>query len=364
MKIQHVGSTAYFRNGLAALFVMASVNTIANAQSSVTLYGIINPGITYVNNIGGHSAYQMVSGVTQPSRFGLLGNEDLGGGLKATFLLENGFNANNGTAGQGGRLFGRQAYLGMNSNRWGALTAGYQYDFMRDAFVFYENGSITLNGYAGKMGDADRVIGERLANSVKYVSPSLAGFTFGAMYSFGGVPGSFQENSGESFYASYTNGGTTVNAAFTQVRNATQTFGIGVNIFGAPANAQTFDRINVVGLGVDSKFGTYEAHVLGSLTSYRKGNEVAVLRMLDTGISKFVTPSIYIAGGYNYYLINGAHFNQISFGADYLFSKRTDAAIVYGYLLGSSGTNPEFYSVAPSSTRMQQLVNISIRHKF
>src|SRR5215472_696059 len=84
----------------------------AHAQSSVTLYGLIDAGITYTNNQGGHSAVQATSGTVNGSRWGLRGAEDLGGGLKAIFTLENGFSIMNGTAKQSSRMFGRQAFVG------------------------------------------------------------------------------------------------------------------------------------------------------------------------------------------------------------------------------------------------------------
>ncbi len=81
----------------------------AHAQSSITLYGLIDEGLNFTSNAGGHNAYQLKSGDTYGSRWGLKGSEDLGGGYHAIFLLENGFDNNSGTLGQGQRMFGRQA---------------------------------------------------------------------------------------------------------------------------------------------------------------------------------------------------------------------------------------------------------------
>ena len=91
----------------------------AHAQSSVTLYGLIDSGLTYTNSqitgtgSGGHSNWQMTSGSVQYSRWGLRGAEDLGGGIKAIFTLENGFNLNNGQFSSSNRIFNRQAFVGL-----------------------------------------------------------------------------------------------------------------------------------------------------------------------------------------------------------------------------------------------------------
>ncbi len=99
------------------LVTAALAATSAHAQSSVTLYGIIDAGISYANNAartgGNDSLVKYDDGVAQGSRWGLKGAEDLGGGLKAIFTLENGFNSGNGTLGQGGAMFGRQAFVGL-----------------------------------------------------------------------------------------------------------------------------------------------------------------------------------------------------------------------------------------------------------
>ncbi|TPQ43021.1 porin, partial [Burkholderia ubonensis] len=100
----------------------------AHAQSSVTLYGTIDAGLDYISNqkspAGAGPAYGVQSGNVSTSRWGLRGNEDLGGGLGAVFTLENGFNGANGKFGNGGDEFGRQAWVGLSSHSAGALTFG------------------------------------------------------------------------------------------------------------------------------------------------------------------------------------------------------------------------------------------------
>jgi len=116
-----------------------SFATAANAQSSVTLYGLIDAGFTYVNNEaasnvakGSAAAFRLSSGNINGSRWGLRGTEDLGGGMKAIFTLESGFSMGDGSALQGGREFGRQAYAGISTAQFGTVTLGRQYDSVVD----------------------------------------------------------------------------------------------------------------------------------------------------------------------------------------------------------------------------------------
>ena len=115
-----------------ALLALPLLAGAAHAQSSVTLYGFVDAGLVYVNNQSGHSNVETITGQTSGSRWGLRGSEDLGGGLKAIFTLENGFDTSNGKLLQGGREFGRQAFVGLSSDTWGAVTLGRQYDPMTE----------------------------------------------------------------------------------------------------------------------------------------------------------------------------------------------------------------------------------------
>lgn len=110
------------------------------AQTGVTLYGVIDAQVEYVNNVApapgqpGGSRVSMPSlGGLSGSRWGLRGNEDLGGGMQALFVLESGFSIDTGVAGQS-RAFNRQAYVGLGSN-YGKLTFGRQYTSLFDGTV-------------------------------------------------------------------------------------------------------------------------------------------------------------------------------------------------------------------------------------
>ncbi|MFY1850008.1 porin, partial [Achromobacter dolens] len=116
---------------LLAAALLAGFAGVAQAETSVTLYGIIDTGIGY-NKISGAgdakngSRIGMINGVQNGSRWGLRGSEDLGDGLRAVFQLESGFDSGNGKSAQNGRLFGRQATVGLASDSWGQLDFGRQ----------------------------------------------------------------------------------------------------------------------------------------------------------------------------------------------------------------------------------------------
>jgi predicted porin len=98
----------------------------AHAQSQVTVYGIVDVALAHMNNAdaAGHGVTREPSLTgSLPSRIGFRGTEDLGGGLSAVFTLESGYNPDVGTLGQGGRLFGRQAWVGLRGT-WGTLQLG------------------------------------------------------------------------------------------------------------------------------------------------------------------------------------------------------------------------------------------------
>jgi predicted porin len=94
---------ARMRLALGTSLALLAVAGTAQAQSAVTLYGIVDDGFNWTSNSGGHNLYNLSSGVMQASRWGMRGREELGGGLAALFVLENGFDLNNGSLAQKNR---------------------------------------------------------------------------------------------------------------------------------------------------------------------------------------------------------------------------------------------------------------------
>jgi predicted porin len=166
---------------VSAALVMATGS--AHAQNSVTLYGIVDTGVAYYNHAAGNGSFVGMPSLTgeMPSRFGIRGTEDLGGGYKAFFVLENGFALNTGTLNMlGGRIFGRQANVGV-SGAPGTLTLGRQ---MNMTMYVLQNADV-IGPSLHSMATFDTYLpNARSDNAVGYMG-KFNGFTVGGTYSFG-----------------------------------------------------------------------------------------------------------------------------------------------------------------------------------
>lgn len=111
---------------LAALVALSLPALGVYAQSTVTMYGLIDAGLTYADPGAGGKLHRLDSGIAGGSRLGFRVNEDMGGNLRANAVLEMGFGIDNGNLQQGGLAFGRQIYVGLSGRQW-TLTAGRQY---------------------------------------------------------------------------------------------------------------------------------------------------------------------------------------------------------------------------------------------
>ncbi|PCE30654.1 porin [Burkholderia ubonensis] len=202
-------------SGIGAVLAVAASS--AFAQSSVTLYGLVDTAIRYQTNAGpdGKDLIGMTVGPETHSRWGLRGSEDLGGGLSAIFRLENGFELGDGKLHVPNTLFSRQAYVGLSSNRYGTLTFGNQYaplyDTMGDTFDpltvgNYWQDSWMYNGIGSFL---------TVPNSVKYQF-SYNGLSIDAIYGFGNHAGAMGLDSTYGVELTYAHGPASINAGYHQ----------------------------------------------------------------------------------------------------------------------------------------------------
>ena len=381
-----------FLPAAGATTVLALATTVAHAQSSVTLYGIVDAGIAYTNNVdkgaASGSLFQATSGNINGSRFGLRGNEDLGGGLKAVFVLENGFNIQNGKLGQDNRLFGRRAFVGLSSNRFGTVTLGRQYDSLVD-FV------APLSGTAGTFGDTgfahpfdnDNLNhSERLSNAVKFTSRNYSGFRFGALYAFANSTG-FAANRAYSAGASYSNGPLSVAAGYLQINgsNAANTGGA-VDLAESAANGSGgfqlgSDVQRTAGAAVSYDFGPALASFVYTHSQFQGtqafGSNNGTLRFDNYEVNGkyFVTPAFTLGAAYTFtdaHVTRSTRFgaspkwNQLDLQAVYALSRRTDVYAEALYQHASGSGYVAFINTAggASSTANQVVGTVGVRTRF
>jgi predicted porin len=388
---------------LATVF-FGSFASIAYAQSSVTLYGIVDEGLNYNSNMSGKRSYALQSGVMSGSRWGLRGNEDLGGGLKTVFVLENGFDASTGKLGQGGLLFGRQAYVGI-STPLGTATLGRQYDVNTDFVGPFEAGANWAGNIGAHPGDLDNLNNSfRTNNAVKFKSVDFSGFTFGAMYSPGGVAGDATRNQVWSGAIGYASGPFVLAAGYLNVRNPNVSyFGNATSGTPSPTTANTSYPIysgflsartyRVASAGGTYALGpaligfTYSNVAFENLGDRSSGPDPTGYRgsvhfnNAEVNFQYMITPSLIAGIAYDFTKSSvvkgnagtndGATYHQGMLGLDYFLSKRTDV-----YLLGvyqkASGTDSRGVAAvasinnqsSPSGNDRQAVVRIGIRHKF
>ncbi|PKB23708.1 porin [Janthinobacterium sp. 64] len=205
---------------LITLAVLAAATGVAQAQSSVVIYGTVDAG--FVSERGGKagSVNKLDSGVASASRIGFKGTEDLGSGLSALFVLEAGFGVDNGKQAKEGSLFNRQSYIGLSSKTAGTLTLGQQYT------PWYNTLSKVADPFAvGYAGSAKNLFPSkaltRTSNTVLYTSPNFNGFDADVAYTFGEQADSNKYGSQIGASAGYSNGPLNARLAYNTTSNET-----------------------------------------------------------------------------------------------------------------------------------------------
>lgn len=356
----------------------------AHAQEGVTLYGLLSIGVAYVNNEGGHAATKMVPGTMQNNRWGLRGTEDLGGVAKGLFVLESGFGLDDGKSQQGGRLFGRQAYVGLSHDNYGTVTFGRQYDAVFDTLGAM-SAPVAAAGLAAHVGDNDNVFGSfRHNNAVKYVSPSWGGLRAEATYALSDT-GRSDNNRSFSLGTTYASGPLKLAAAYMQldhpglVASSNPAGAVTDDYAGAPfvlfhsspltpAAGVARQRVGGVAAGYSVGAARFNAMVTTARYRYQDGTAMR-LNNYDLNLGYRLTPALELGAAYvftdGHYSGTDArpkwHMGQLSL--DYALSRRTDV-YVYGVYQRARAARADIYLFAPSSNGRQLVFVTGIRHKF
>lgn len=356
------------KKSLIALAVLAASGA-AMAQSSVTLYGVADAGVTYLN--GNDNWSGVTSGNNLTSRLGFRGTEDLGGGLKANFVLEGGFNLDNGDGASGyagakageGFQFKRRSTVGLSGGfgevRLGReLTAAYNATARYDVFgsvglaqsrLWADGGVVDANANAAAV-----TTNQRVSNMVTYVSPDFTGFKVGLNYGFG-------ETTNGNSDSSYLGAGLMYD-------NGPLSLGLGLERLNEGANSVATSDIDAWSLG-----GSYDFGVAKLLAGYRTSKvDLAAGENKRNGAYVAVTAPVgpgLVRASYNRYenKLNGGKAKADQFGLGYVYSlsKRTSVYGTYAYLKNKDGAS--LYTLGSGGLKnngSQQGVQVGVSHAF
>lgn len=422
--------------GLGILFAANGAIAQTATPSSVELYGILDIAVgrvehslsadaNYGNTINAYSATKttvnnsvtgLINGGIQGSRWGLRGSEDLGSGLRAIYVLESGFNAQNGTSSNAaaalaanspkantvssnssldGQLFSRQAFVGLADSKLGTVTFGRNYNPIYDIVTDYD--PVSQSQTFSPLGASNAIGGgggisesTRLDNSIKYKN-KVGSINVAALYKFGGVAGNNSAESGYAFSLGFEEGPFGIQGAYEAfndvLKGGASTVANDINVTNYNTSAYFVAAKYIFGpatirggyesytlktpsdalstLGVTSLFG----YAIGNATS-ASANFSAADQTTDVwfiGGDYNFTPALNLAVGFydqnpkassDRKQLNG---NIYSYSAllDYHFSKRTDA---YGGWLYSSYKGDQYPSATYNTSNY--VAAIGIRTKF
>ncbi|MGF6545200.1 porin [Paraburkholderia youngii] len=359
----------------------------AAAQSNVTLYGIADAFVQYLNN-GGRTSYSQRSGGAAGSRIGLAGKEDLGGGLEAKFDVETGYNLNNGSLfADTTTLFYRQAWVGLFDRKYGSLTFGRQYQptftvvYGADPFGLSE----TLSPLSAAVLAVDRntlatqSITGRTSNAVLYQSPDVGGLRLYAMYAFAATvtqPVPASTGNVLDLAATYTGHGLYAGFAYQYQHPGTETIAVGpfssLNLVAMEhfTGALTY-RFGVVNIQLVYTYARPKDASHGSAAASVGAAHPVSIAQIGATIQATPADVIEVAGLERN--VRGSHDNTpaIELGYDHLLSKRTSLYVRAGYMKNNGTAVTSWPGIrvvtptgAPDFGASQTLVAAGISHRF
>lgn len=358
-------------------FSLCLLAPLALAESSVTLYGQVDTGLTVQKLKDSSTTVSFTNGNWYSTLWGIKGQEDLGNGNSVFFDLEQGFNIDNGTASNAGLAFGRQSYLGVSGD-WGQVAFG------RIGALGSDNGTYTIMGgsaYTTSFTSIGSVysafiVTDWMNNTIVYQSPEFSGFQLSAMYSNGiGDDSNTKWSTHDHYYGlggTYSNGPFSANLYWEMLDNRTTV------IDGAkPKNTNLFTLGASYDFGAFTLYGSYQyaLHTM-ELPNYTLINSIdlpdgVALRKGANQHALSLSISAPLAGGTFMLQSQGAigkikdineKYNSWSVGAAYLYplSKRTLLYVDAAY----GGTGKAFKAYNSQSELAGWNATVGIGHTF
>lgn len=352
--------------GMAVLAASASV-TCAHAQSSVTIYGSMDAGLAYVSDVGGSSVTRLDQGTMQPDRIGFRGSEDLGGGMKAFFQLEAGFATDTGNQVNAGRLFNRNATVGL-SGSLGTVTVGNMPDIVFDYAGKLSNGFQLTNFYLFHPGNLDTLANTyQFNNAVRYTSPTFKGLTLSAMAGMGEQAESSSRNRNLSAGANYANGPLRLALAYSRQNDRAAGYsGAFLSTLNLGNATTVFDSLTTWAGGAGYTVGNWRLNALYTQSEVELPAAAGFKqRNGDLGAAWRYAPQLTLNLGYSHSRVEDARYNQFSIGNVYAFSKRTEFYVVAAHQKAGGSASLAFQNYTGASSDDKQLVTtIGLHHLF
>lgn len=350
------------KKSLIALAVMAAAGA-ASAQSSVQLYGIADVWV------GSRKSESLVAGKLQgtrqtvvesdgvsDSRWGLKGSEDLGGGLKAVFTLEQGFSLDDGSAASG---FNREATVGFQS-AFGTIKLGKQYNAFDDVSgaqsTVFDSALAPINNVFLSTAAAVNP-----SNSIKYISPEFNGFSGSVSYALGEDKAAGQKAGKQyAFSGQYATGPLTVGVGYAKFdinpATAPQSFVI-------PTNAVVNDYADASALRLNASYNLGVAVLKGSYGRVKDNTGNGKTNEYEIGADVPLASNLVVSGGYAYSkdkdgaVATDAKRNGFGLAVAYILSKRTTA---YAGLTQAETEN----AASGNTTNKTNIYAVGVKHAF
>ena len=345
------------KKSLLAIALLSSIAGAASAQSSVTVYGLIDAGVTYQASgttpagVALPSKVTLDSGIANGSRLGFKGTEDLGNGLKALFVLEQGILVDTGASGQSATTFGRQSWVGLKSDDLGMIAAGRQYTGLYNSLLSIDPFGFGLAGAANNIFNLGGSNSGRQNNALRYTSANYAGFSFDGVYGLGEVAGSAAKSRDLGMTVNYANGPLTALLSIDGLKD--------------PAADDTLQTVLVGGtynwgpVVSSLAFASNKGSAVSTATNV-KSNDLLLGAKIPFGASAVLASYI----KHNDKSVANKDTSQFAVGYTYALSKRTGLYSSLGYIKNSNGATQQLGNATASNSEGYKAVDFGIRHAF
>lgn len=349
-------------------FVLGPFVSAASAQSSLSVYGMLDAGMVDERGCDGCKVSKVAGGVATGSRIGISGREALGQKTAAVFTLEAGVQNDTGRADQNGALFGRQAYVGLDG-KLGVLTVGRQYSLQYAALT--EVADPFQGGMAGSASNLVAYTSKRYNNTVRYATPTLSGVSAAALYSVGEAPNNDYINRAYGAMIGYAGGPVVLRIAHQRKNNFIQANGTVPAVDTSARNTLVAANFH---LGIATAYAGYGQNrgdarqpwdaenpygALAQSSNSSNSRDLLVGMALPRGAITFMASFIHK----NDRDLDNQDANQLAIGMSYAVSRRTGWYAAYAKI---RNRNNAAYTVGNASSpgAGDSAFNLGLRHAF